>query len=80
MRRERAFYEFDRIEGRPAPTHFRTEERRYEIFCGTCGDAFFADEKTYRKFLKGMEMTLENRFVCEECGYHRADETFPRGL
>ena len=33
---------------RIAPSRHATGINRYAVICGTCGDTFFVDEKTYR--------------------------------
>ncbi|HQR38246.1 MAG TPA: hypothetical protein PLF26_07555 [Blastocatellia bacterium] len=60
---------------RIAPSRHATGINRYAVICGTCGDTFFVDEKTYRFFERALEFDAsDNTFTCVECEAQETDE------
>lgn len=57
----------DRVENIVEITDFKTDQNKYELFCGSCGKAFYVDKETSESFNRAMEHDLDNQFLCSDC-------------
>lgn len=65
--RSREEFDADRIENYVTITDYKTELNQFEIFCGTCGEMFFADKDQAAKCARAAEQGLDNPFLCDDC-------------
>ena len=57
----------DRTENYVAMTDTKTDQNRYELFCGSCGKMMYVDKETHEQFIRATEHDLDNQFLCNDC-------------
>jgi hypothetical protein len=56
------------------PTRFKTPVNQQALYCSECGDLFYVDDRTFRRFRLAIETSDENPFRCADCEEALADE------
>ncbi len=50
-------------------SEIKTDDHQAEIICSNCGKVYFTGQETAAKFLRSLELSMDNPFVCDDCRF-----------
>jgi len=62
----RQYYDADRIKSYDPP-EYMIDNNRFPMPCSVCGNEFYVDEPTLRRYERAAEFDPDNTFVCLAC-------------